>query len=146
MRPLLSRAGRLLAGPLSRLRQTLERLRGQLREAVAEAVGQAVAGVVRAALEAAPGDSPARRPGSYSSSRPASPYRRSWEEPEDPTRAYYPDEYAGEDYGRGGYPEDDAEDGDLYSRPLTQPAAPQPTEPPPDHRPARWLVAVALGS
>jgi hypothetical protein len=135
----LRRVGKVVAGQLGRLHDTLERLAGEVRAAIARAIGQATGDTVREALRVIL-DGPPERPG----------YERSddrdggWGQTRRPswpaTRSY-------DAYGRDPYERDPDDDPDENPR---HRYASEEGDPPVDQsidapRPGRWSRAVAVG-
>ena len=136
----LRRVGRLVAGQLSRLRATLDRLAGEVRAAVARAVGQATGETVREALRVIL-DGPAERPGHE---RPEDREGR-WDQSRGPTWPTTRPSY--DPYGRDPDERDPDDDFDQErQRRYAGDEDPPPAEQSVDaRRQGSWSRAVAVG-
>ena len=135
----LRRVGKVVAGQLGRLHDTLERLAGEVRAAIARAIGQATGDTVREALRVILDGPPERPTYERSDDRDGGwgqPRRPSWPA----TRSY-------DTYGRDPYERDPDEDPDenrqrRYACDEEDPPTDQSIDAP---RPGSWSRAVAVG-
>jgi hypothetical protein len=138
---LLRRVGRLLAGQLGRLHDTLERIAGEVRAAIARAISQATGETVREALRVIL-DGPLERPGYHDRTDDRD---GGWGQSRRPTwpstRSSY-DSYSRDPYERDPYEDPDEDRQRRYADPDQESPADEPSS---THRQGSWSRVVAVG-